>query len=437
MSEAFNAETGFKTSEVNRIPVHICLTDKYKTNSIAVYIRQPLKEETATKVAMIPQVLMRGSENHPSAGLIRQALDDLYGATLYTEVIKRGEEQWVVFRMQIANEVYLSDQTPLLEKGIQLLCDVLLRPALENGRFNQKFVEIERDLLLKKFDQIKDDKMRYANKRCVEEMFKDERFGLFAYGEEAQLRNMDAQDLYSYYQQMLQTHPMEWFVTGDVQEDAVKAIISKHFSLTQQEQITIPKTDVPADVEEERIIVEKTKISQGKLHIGCRTGTVYGDADYIALVVCNGVFGGFSHSKLFRNVREKESLAYYVASNIESHKGFMMIYSGIEFKHFEKTVSIIKEQLQLIKDGQISDEELEQTKAVLYNQINESNDQPYQGMERYMHGVISGVHRSPEETLKAIENVTKEDIQNVAQKIHFDTIYFLTTEEEGQHDAAN
>lgn len=267
MSEAFTTGEAFQTSEVNQIPVHICSTDKYKTNSIAVYIRQPLTEETVTKVALIPQVLMRGTEKYPSAGLLRQALDDLYGASLYTDVMKRGEEHVIVFRLQMANERFLADQTPLLEKGIELLSDVLLHPHKENGVFSQRFLEIERDLLLRKFAQLKDDKMRYANKRCVEEMFKEERFGLFAYGKEDQLKTINAQELFEYYQKMLQSHPIEWFVTGDVEENTVKEIVAKHFSLKQEKLSPIPQTDVISTVEEEKEVIEKTKIAQGKLHI--------------------------------------------------------------------------------------------------------------------------------------------------------------------------
>lgn len=420
----------FQSSEVHQIPIHICSTNKYKTNSIAVYIRQPLALETASMVALIPEVLMRGSEKYPNAGLLRRALDDLYGANLFTDVMKRGEEQIMIIRLQIANEKFLTDQTPLLEKGIELLSDVLLRPVKENGVFSKKYVELEKDLLLRKLAQLKDDKIRYANKRIVEKMFEEERYGLYEYGDEEQLKKIQPEGLYEYYERMLRTSPFEWFVVGDVEQGKVQELVAKHFTLQQQEIAPIPQTEIRSNVEQEREVVEKTKISQGKLHIGCRTGTVYSDQDFIALQVCNGVFGGFSHSKLFRNVREKESLAYYVYSSLESHKGIMMIMAGIEFKNYEKTVSIIKDQLQQVKDGQISEEEIEQTKAILINQIKQSNDQPFQMMDRFMQGVIAGYSRSSEELIAEIERITKKEIEEAAQKIQVDTIYFLTSDEE-------
>jgi predicted Zn-dependent peptidase len=421
----------FVSLTVNDIPTHICSTDKYKTNSIALYIRQPLEEEHHTKVPLISEILNRGTEKYPTAGKLRQALGDLYGASLFTDVMKRGEEQVVVFRLQIANEKFLTDRTPLFEKGIQLLSEVLLRPLLEEGVFTQKFVDLEKDLLKRRLSQIKDDKTRYANKRCVEEMFKEERFRLFANGSLEQIEQLTASELYEYYQKMIQSHPIELFVIGDIEKEEVEKIIQRHLDVPRQKMIEIPKTIIERKVTEEREVIEKVKISQGKLHIGCRTHTAYSDPEYVALLVCNGVFGGFPHSKLFSHVREKESLAYYVTSSVESHKGFMMIMSGIEFKNYKKTVDIIREQLAETAQGNISEKELEQTKAMLINQIRESSDQPFQQMERHFHGVIGGVKRSSDELIELIENVSKEEIQEVARKIEMDTIFFLTSENEG------
>ncbi|MDQ0337323.1 putative Zn-dependent peptidase [Caldalkalibacillus uzonensis] len=421
----------FQSTRVNQIPVHLISTPKYKTNFISVYIRHPLTEEDHTKVALLPSVLKRGTEKYPTAQHVRRVLDDLYGASLSTDVVKRGEEQVVIFRLQVANEKFLTDQEPLFERGIQLLSEIIMRPRLENGVFHPRHVELEKDLLERKLSQIKDDKIRYANKRCTEEMFKEEPYRLFAYGSKEQLADITPESLYQFYQRVLSTHPVDLFVVGDLHKEYITEMVDKHFNLPRTEPLDIPRVSVKQEVDEERRVVEKTKISQGKLHIGCRTQTAYVDEDYIALLVFNGLFGGFSHSKLFRHVREKESLAYYVNSSIESHKGFMMIMSGIDFNHYDKTVQIIRQQLQETANGHITDEELNQTKAMLINQIREANDQPFQLMERFFHGIVGGKERGSETLIQDIRQVTKEEIQRVAQKVQIDTIYFLTSEETG------
>ena len=268
------------------------------------------------------------------------------------------------------------------------------------------------------------------NKRCTEEMFKDDNFRLFANGSVEQLPHLNPHNLYEYYQQMISSHPMELFVVGDVHQEQVSPVLERYFKLPRKDLISIAKPQDKSEPREENVVIERTKLTQGKLHIGCRTNTVFADPDYIPLIVCNGVFGGYAHSKLFRNVREKESLAYYVSSSIESHKGFMMIMAGIEPKQYEKTVKIIKEQLSSVVQGNISDDELSQTKAIMITQIKESNDQPVQLMERYFNGIVGGVIRNTEELIEAIQAVTKEDIVKMASKIEIDTIYFLRDKEE-------
>lgn len=424
----------FTTIHVNQIPVHYISTPKYKTNFIAVYIRQPLRKETHTQVALLPFVLKRGTIHHPTAKSIERAFNDLYGAMFSVDVNKRGEEQVVAFRLQLANEKFLSSKEPLFEKGIQLLSEILFQPRLENGHFLEQYVQLEKDLLARKLAQIKDDKIRYAAKRCVEEMFKDEPFHLYAYGDANQLAEISSESLYTYYQDQFRSQPMDIFVVGDLPGEKVEEMIAQYFPAPTKKSDRRWTTSLGQPPAEIRRIIEKTKISQGKLHIGCRTQTAYADDDYVPLLVFNGLFGGFSHSKLFQNVREKESLAYYISSSIESHKGFMMIMSGIDFNHFDKTVSIIQDQLDQVKKGAITDEELDQTKAMLINHIKETNDQPFQLMERFYHGLVGGKNRTGEELMTQIEAVTKDDVVHAAHKIKMDTIYFLTSVEAGDGD---
>lgn len=413
----------------NGIGMHLLPTKKYKTNQLALYIRQPLVEEDYTKVALIPSVLKRGTVKYPTAQKIKQRLDDLYGASLQVDVQKRGEEQVAIFRLQIANENYLSEKVPLLEEGMELLAQIITQPLVEEGVFSEKHVELEKDILKRKLAQLKDDKIRYANKRCVEEMYKGERYGLFANGSLEALEEITAENLFHYYQQMITSHPLDFFVVGDVKETQVIELFDRYFKLARSPQPASAPEERKVNRNKEQVIIEETEIAQGKLHIGCRTHTTYKDDDYIALLVANGVFGGFSHSKLFRHVREKESLAYYVSSNIESHIGLMMIMSGIDFNHYDKTVEIIKGQLKLMQEGEITEEELSQTKAVLVNQIKESLDQPYQTIDRFYHGIVAGRKRETEQVIHEIKQTTVQDIQKVMQKVNIDTIYFLTSKE--------
>ena len=179
-------------------------------------------------------------------------------------------------------------------------------------------------------------------------------------------------------------------------------------------------------------VKEVQDITQGKLNIGYRSGIVYGDKQYYSLQVFNGIFGGFPHSKLFLEVREKNSLAYYAASRLESHKGLIIVMAGIQQENYQKTVEIIKEQMEAMKKGEFSEQIISQTKAVIENQLLETIDHPIGLVEVLYHDVIAGKTVSIQQWLDGVKKVTKEEIVDVANQVELDTIYFLAGTEVAQ-----
>ncbi|MFC4183523.1 EF-P 5-aminopentanol modification-associated protein YfmF [Saccharococcus thermophilus] len=416
-----------KITTVQQINVHTIPTKKYKTNTLVWKMKAPLAKETVTLRALLPYVLQSGTTEHPSAKELRTYLDELYGATLNVDLSKKGENHIITIRIDVANEVFLQEKTPLLEKALQLLADIVLRPALENGRFVSEIVDQEKRALKQRIQAVYDDKMRYANLRLIQEMCKEEPYALHINGELEDVDGITAEQLFQYYQKTLSEDEIDLYVIGDVQEETVLQAVISHFSMPTRTTRPSGGTKVahkaPEKVNE---VIEKQDIKQGKLNIGYRTNVTYDDDDYYALQMFNGIFGGFSHSKLFINVREKASLAYYAASRLESHKGLLMVMSGIEPSNYEKARQIIEKQMEAMKNGDFTEEEIEQTKAVIRNQLLETIDTPRGLVEVLYHNVVSERKRPFEEWLSGTDRVTREDIVRVASKVELDTIYFLT-----------
>ncbi|WP_370297646.1 EF-P 5-aminopentanol modification-associated protein YfmF [Ammoniphilus sp. YIM 78166] len=417
------------SASINHMNLHVLATDKFKTTTIIVQMEQDLQEETVTKTALVPYVLKRGSAKYPTTQQLRQYLDSLFGAVFHTDVIKKGEKQIIQLQIELANEKYLSDAEPLLSKGIEFLGEVMTRPLVENGGFSPAFVKSEAELLKNKISGLVDDKIKYANQRVTEEMCKDEPYRLLSYGNLEELDQVDPVELYTYYMQLLSENPIDIYVVGDVEQEQVQAEITKHFTHDREQTKELVFNPVQKKNVEERTVIEHMEVGQGKLNIGCRTHTTLVDDDYEALLMYNGILGGFPHSKLFVNVREKASLAYYAVSRLESQKGILMLMSGVEIEKYEQAVSIMKEQLQQLKDGIISEQEMSQTKATLKNQLLEIQDNARTMVDFLYNGRLSGRVKSLEEMLEGIEKVTKEDIIQIANKIEIDTIYFLRDKE--------
>lgn len=420
-----------KITEMQGYNLHVLCTEKYKTNTFVWKMMAPLRKEDVTLRALLPQVLQSSSAKYSSTTQLRSYLDDLYGAVFFVDLSKKGEYHIMTFSIEIANEKFLNDPTSLLKKGFEFLAEIVTNPNAAGNKFDAATVEKEKRILKQRIQSVYDDKMRYSNARLIEEMCKGEPYALQANGEMEDVDAITPESLYDYYQKAFQEDIMDLYIIGDVNEEEVKKLSSE---LLQFENRKLQRTHHETDKKSEKVnkVIEKQDVKQGKLNIGYRTGIIYGAPEYYALQVFNGIFGGFSHSKLFINVREKASLAYYAASRIESHKGLMMVMSGIDNKNYEQAVKIIHEQMEAMKNGDFSNEDLVQTKAVIHNQILETADTARGLVEILYHNVVSGKDIPLTHYLSEIQKATKAEIIEIANKIELDTIYFLTGMEAGK-----
>ncbi|MBP3038344.1 insulinase family protein [Bacillaceae bacterium Marseille-Q3522] len=414
-----------KNVDIGGINLHIIPTEKYKTNTIILRMKAPIRKDDITKRALLPYVLQSSSNKYSTTAALRSYLDDMYGASFYVDLAKKGENHVISFILEVANEKFLSDQTPLLQKAFQFLAEIILHPHATDGVFHAETLQQEKRTLKQKIQSLYDDKMRYANFRLVEEMCDGEPYAIHVNGRAEDMEQISAADLFRYYEQVLAEDQLDLYVVGDVKEEEVTSTVNGLFSLTTR-PVKYPDAPQSKNIEKVKKIIEPSDVKQGKLNIGYRTNSYYGDKDYFALQVFNGIFGGFSHSKLFINVREKASLAYYAASRIESHKGLMMVMSGIEPGNFERAVSIIDEQMDAMKKGNFTEDELLQTKAVIKNQLLETIDGSRGLVEILYHNAVAGRQLPFSDWFTEMEKVTKEDVVTVAEKIELDTIYFLT-----------
>lgn len=422
--------TAEKISQMQGYKLHVIETDKYKTNTFVWKMKAPLSKESVTMRALLPQVLQSSSAKYPTTTALRSYLDELYGGTLFIDLAKKGEYHIISFSLEIANEKFLSDPSPLLKRGFELLAEVLTNPNASENAFDQETVAKEKRTLKQRIQSVYDDKMRYSNVRLLEEMCKGEPYALQVNGESEDVDSINAENLYDYYKKAFLEDEMDLYVIGDVKAEEVTNLANELLTFENRTPQKLETTEVRKK-EKVHEVKEQEDVKQGKLNIGYRTNIVYGDPDYFALQVFNGIFGGFSHSKLFINVREKASLAYYVSSRLESHKGLMMVMSGIDLKNYDQAVGIIREQMEAMKKGDFTDQELAQTKAVIRNQILETIDTSRGLTEILYHNVVANKEIKLDQWIDGIEKSTKEEIVAVANMIELDTIYFLTGMEAG------
>ncbi len=409
------------------ITIHFVPTKKFKTTTLVWKMKAPLKEETVTYRALLPNVLQSNTAAYPTSTAFRSHLDQLYGASLFTDVSKKGEYHIMSFQMEMVNERFLSQPEPLLEQAFKLLHDVLIKPNIQGDAFDPDTVAKEKRALKQRLQAVYDDKMRYSSLRLTQEMCLEENYRLEANGVLSEVDGITPESLYNYYKKAFAEDELDLYVIGDLDEAKVTQMSGEYFQFAERKPERVMHTK--HDVNDVKELKEIQDIKQGKLNIGYRTNITYGDQDYFALQMFNGIFGAFSHSKLFINVREKASLAYYAASRLESHKGLLMVMSGIDNKNYDQAVTIIKEQMEAMKKGEFTDQEMEQTKAIIKNQLLETIDTSRGLTEVLYHNVVASVDTPLDEWLSSIDRVTKDEIVACGDKIQMDTIYFLSGNE--------
>jgi predicted Zn-dependent peptidase len=415
----------FERSTHNHMRIHVMPTDRFKTFAISVYIGRPLDEDEVTETALTPFVLRRGNERCPETKQFREYLDELYGAGFGFDIYKRGDYQIVQLRMDIINDRFVSSKESLLKQGLQFVGETLTKPALEHNHFRDKYVDSEKQTLQKRLEAVINDKIRYAAERCIEEMCKDEPYRLHPLGKISELDSISSSGLYEHYKQWLLQSAMDIYVVGNTTLKEVEDIVAQAFPIPKTKDVLYKPAQVQKQVEQVKTVVEKLDVGQGKLNMGLRTNVSYADERYPTALMYNGVLGGYPHSKLFIHVREKESLAYYASSRLDGHKGILTVQSGIEIQNYEKAVAIILKQLEAMEQGDISEKELSQTKAMISNHLREIQDSAFELISFDFNSILSGKDRTVPALIEAVAVVDADAIAQVANQVKLDTIYFL------------
>lgn len=398
--------------------------NRFKTMKISANIIVPLSQETASENALLCGVLSRSCKAYPDFTLLSKKLSSLYGADLATSVVKSGDCQVLRISASGLDDNYAFAGESVSRELSSLLCSVIFEPNVSNNAFEEEEVEQERRQLLDLIDSEFNDKRIYANGQLIKNMCANEVFGMKRYGTPEKIKAVTPASLYFTWQNILKTAKFEIIYIGDSSADKAQKVFADAFSDVQRSPSSL-QTEVVKSSDDVKHIVENMELSQSKLVMGFRTGTAIPDESVNAARLMCAILGGTASSKLFCNVREKQSLCYYCASRYDSHKGIMTIDSGVEGDNLEKAEKAILKEVEDMKNGIISDFEIEATKMAVINSFRTSND-TVSGIETwYANQLFNTSFKTVDEISAEINAVTKEDIISAAQRLSLDTVYQL------------
>ncbi|MFT9077032.1 EF-P 5-aminopentanol modification-associated protein YfmF [Ethanoligenens sp.] len=407
--------------------------DKFKYNHISINFVLPLRAETASLYALLPMVLRRGCRAYPDMTALNARLAELYGAQLEWDVSKRGETQIVTLYIEVLGDRFALEQEELLKAGVSLLRDVVFDPAFENAAFRAADVAVEKRNLADIIRSKLNDKRAYASYRLREEMCRGEAFGVNEYGSVEMVEAITPDALVCAWREVLTRARAEVLFVGAGDADGAREVFKLAFNKILRDQPFFCETQViraPRGVVKET--VEHLPVTQAKLGLGFRAGVALPDAEADAAQLACTVLGGSPHALLFLNVREKLSLCYYCYARYERHKGLVFIESGVEEQNAEKARVEILRQLDALKAGDFSDDDLRFAVLSLQNSYKELNDSLEGIAMWYLAQALVGRIRTPEQVAEAIAALSKAEVVHAASGIALDTVYLLAGEKEAE-----
>jgi predicted Zn-dependent peptidase len=411
------------------VNLHICRTDKFKSGILSVNLLLPTEKATASHAALLPRVLLRGTKYHPDLAAISEVSDNLYGARISSVRRRFGETASLGLIAQFLESGIPGQKDGEIFTGAAaLLAEVLLDPKTENGGFSAEYLSSERKNQIDALHAEINNKTGYALRAAIRKMCEGEPFGVNALGDEELLAAITPGGLLDFYCNLLARAPIEIFYVGSQSADSVAEFLSREFApplFGRQTTVSMPET-VHRQPGEVRRFTENMDVTQGKLTLGWRFGEdTVSRADTAALSVFNAVFGGSLTSKLFINVRERLSLCYYAQSGIDAKKGILFATSGVEFANLQAAENEILRQLEAIKAGDVTEEELSAAirseKTDFLTGLDSASGLEDTQYTLYMNG-YSGTAPT---FAQAFDGVTKEQVTAIARDTRLDTVFTL------------
>lgn len=389
---------------------------RFKTATLTVQLLLPLAEETASEQAILPFLLRRGCRSFPDFVALKRQLNRLYGAQVTASVGRVGEAQALYLQVVCLDDRFALAGESVAAKCAELLREMLFEPALENGLFRAADIEEERRCLIESIRSEINNKRRYARTRCEQLLCEGEPFAVSESGTVERVEALTAEQITAAWRRMLSTARVQLIYQGSGDGEAVAAPFVSGFHAVERQPVTLEVVRRPhtGAVREQE---EKMAVAQSKMVMGLRCALSAKEQDTAALRAANALFGGTAFAMLFRTVREKLSLCYYCSSSFDRVKGIGLIDSGVEADKIPAARAEILRQLDLLKAGEFSDADLEDTRRFLISQFYTVEDLQSSRAGWYVSQALSDTVQTPKEAADEMATVTRSRVVAAANTL--------------------
>lgn len=412
--------------------VHLSVLNdpKFKHNRISVNLIVPLDAQTVSRYAVLPFLMRKGSQSCKDFTQLNRRLDAMYGAALSADVSKSGGNQIITLALKTLEDRFTLDGEDLVRQAAMLLRELLTEPLIEDGVFDRKEFFLERQNLVDTIESLINDKRSYALSQCRLLMGRNDPAALTKYGTVEQAEALTPREAAEAYRQLLDTAAVEIMFVGPGDPSAASEVMKKAFAGMTREPQPFTGAKICAAGDETLKKVEYLDVAQSKMVLGFRCDKRGDMLEQAAMRLMTALYGGTPSSKLFLNVREKLSLCYYCTARYDRSSAIMLVDCGVEKENIENAKKEILIQLDEVRNGNFDDETLENTRLQMKNSLRAVADYPGTLEEWYLSRILSDEIASPEEEMRLIDAVTREQVIEAARQIRLDAVYLLTSKED-------
>lgn len=411
--------------DMNGFDLHVIKTDRFKTISYNINIRFDDEKDTERYMGLLSRLLIQTSKKYDSLRDINVACASIYDPSYNIRVLSSGSKDILTLTASFANEKYT--EAGMNEANFKFLTSFIFEPKIIDNGFDREVFEIQKEKLLEYYRTMKDRPQDYAGGRLSEEM-KCKKYDVMSLDDLIKsIESLTAKDLYSFYKKIMDEGKLDIFVCGDVEPLEIRDIFSKLIKFKGTKEKLEHLVKQTSYNKKERIIIEPSNNVQSNLAIGCKLMDLTDFERNYVFVLYSWILGGGMNSLLTQTVREKNSLCYYIYAVRQNLFETMKIYAGINGSDFDKTYSLIKEEMNNMEKGNFSLELFEGVKEIYYNSLIKIEDSQSEIVGNYTSELFT--HNDKIDVRKKqMEKVTKEDVMNLAKKVHIDTVYLLKGE---------
>ena len=415
-------------TEIAKSVKMLCInSNKFKTNCIKADFYLPIDEHFAA-LNVLASLMGHTSKKYNTVKAFNAKVEGMYDACFDVSIATVGEKVRIRFSMEVLDDKFSIDSNKISEEAVDFLVEILKNPNCDENGFNEEFTTREIRFTLENIEALKNDKRSYAVSRLRQLMCKDEPYGIDYEKLENDVKALNSKKLLSAYKNMMTASTVVITACGSLDGEMLKNKFKNFADSIENRNPAKLHTIFVTKADEIRYFKEEMEVSQAKLVIGLRAGMNDANDNYFPFRVMTDIFGGGPYSRLFLNVREKMSLCYYCGARLVREKGIILVQSGIEEENYEKAVNEIFNQLDIMKNGEFTDEDFNSSIIALCDAFKSVEDSPvavcnFYSSQDFDEEIVSG-----SEFAEKISQVTREQVIESAKKVSIDSVYLLKRE---------